>query len=76
MQENYVSALSLEPCDTELPVYVPENSYFVLGDQRITSMDSRSEMIGMISGERIIGKAKLRVWPLDKISSIDRTGGA
>lgn len=76
LQENYVSALSLEPCDTELPVYVPENSYFVLGDQRITSMDSRSEMIGMISGERIIGKAKLRVWPIDKISSIDRTGGA
>ena len=56
-------------------MYVPENSYFVLGDQRITSMDSRSEMIGMISEDRIIGEAKLRVWPLDKISSIEKTEG-
>lgn len=65
--ESYVSALSLEPCDISFPVEVPENSYFVLGDQRTTSMDSRSESIGMVTQDRLIGKAILRAWPIEKI---------
>ncbi len=68
--ETYAASISLEPCDIEFPVNVPENSYFVLGDQRMTSMDSRTESVGMIPQERIIGKALLRIWPLDSIRGI------
>jgi len=64
--EPYASGLSLEPCDVVFPVQVPENSFFVLGDQRSTSLDSRSESIGMITEERLIGKAVMRVWPILK----------
>ena len=64
--EPYASGLSLEPCDVVFPVQVPENSFFVLGDQRSTSLDSRSESIGMITEERLIGKAVMRVWPIFK----------
>lgn len=69
--EPYASALSLEPCDITFPVEVPENSYFVLGDQRTTSMDSRSESIGMVTEDRLIGKALMRVWPIDKIRTLE-----
>lgn len=65
--ENYAQALSLEPCDISFPVKVPEDSYFVLGDQRSTSMDSRSESVGMVTPDRVIGKALLRVWPFESI---------
>ncbi|MBE6854983.1 MAG: signal peptidase I [Ruminococcus sp.] len=65
--EPYASSLSLEPCDITFPVTVPDDSYFVLGDQRTTSMDSRSSSVGMISEEQIIGKALVRVWPIDTI---------
>lgn len=65
--ETYAASISLEPCDIEFPVEVPEESYFVLGDQRMTSMDSRSQSVGMVTTDRIIGKALLRVWPLDSV---------
>lgn len=68
--EPYATALSLEPCDITFPVQVPEDAYFVLGDQRTTSMDSRSESVGMVTQDRLIGKALLRVWPIDTIRSL------
>lgn len=42
---------------------VPEGHYFLLGDNRVNSRDSRS--FGFVSEESIIGKTDVRVWPLD-----------
>ncbi|MFA9565500.1 MAG: signal peptidase I, partial [Acidimicrobiales bacterium] len=49
------------PKGTE-PVIVPEGAFFVLGDNRSSSIDSR--IYGSVAGENIIGRASLRFWPL------------
>lgn len=64
--EPYVSEKSLGECDVEFPYQVPENSYFVMGDHRETSVDSRSSVIGCIAEDQIIGKILCKLWPLSE----------
>ena len=68
LDEPYVTAKGLGDCDLEFPYKVPGTGYFVMGDQRSNSVDSRNSAIGAISQDDIIGKVFLRVWPLPKIS--------
>lgn len=70
LEESYISEKSLGECDIEFPYQVPEEKYFVLGDHRKTSIDSRSSIIGCVSKEQIIGRVVIRVWPLTKISIV------
>jgi len=48
------------------PVTVPENSYFVMGDNRQVSMDSRNSDVGFIPGDKIKGKVIYRLFPISK----------
>jgi signal peptidase I len=68
LPEPYVSEKALGECDVEFPYQVPENSYFMMGDHRETSIDSRSSVIGCIAEDQIIGKILCKVWPLKELT--------
>ena len=70
LEEPYVTEKGLGDCDLEFPYKVPGTSYFVLGDRRSNSVDSRNSIIGAISRDDIIGKVFIRVWPISKFGFV------
>lgn len=70
LQEPYVKNKGGE-CDIEeMPFVVPDGRYFVMGDNRALSLDSRNEQFGCIAEEQIIGPVVLRIWPFEQIGSL------
>ena len=67
LDEPYAEQISLGECDIEFPFQVPPEEYFVLGDMRESSVDSRSTLIGCVEMDQIVGTVFLRVWPLKSI---------
>ncbi len=59
------------PGNVNYPLTVPEGCIFVLGDNRNNSKDSRNSEIGCIPVDRVIGKACLRLFPMDSISVLE-----
>ena len=68
LDEPYITAFSAGERGTEMPCQVEDNQFFVLGDHRQTSIDSRSVDIGLVRRDQIVGKALIRVWPPNTIS--------
>lgn len=54
------------------PVTLGEDEYFVMGDNRNSSMDSRSAAVGNISRSQIIGRAWVRIWPLSGFGKVTK----
>ena len=67
LDEPYVQQTALGECDLEFPFQVPQEQYFVIGDMRESSIDSRNSLIGCIPKDQIVGKVFFRVWPFKKI---------
>jgi len=66
LQENYLDSLPTYPFDRQL---VPEDSYFVLGDNRDESFDSH--VWGFVPRKDIIGQAYKIYWPRSRIGAIE-----
>ena len=47
-----------------------KDEYFVLGDNRNHSSDSRDPSVGVIRREDLLGRAWIRIWPLDQFGAI------
>ena len=69
IEESYVTQKALGECNIELPYQVPTGRYFVMGDNRVNSIDSRNTEIGCVSSDMVIGRIVFRVWPLDNIKT-------
>lgn len=67
LNEPYISKKSIGIYDIEFPYQVPENKFFVMGDHRATSVDSRSSSVGCVEAEQLVGKIVFRVWPIKRI---------
>ena len=67
LDEPYVQQTALGECDLEFPFQVPQEQYFVIGDMRESSIDSRNSLIGCIPKDQIVGKVFFRVWPFKSI---------
>lgn len=67
LDEPYVQKKDFGECDLEFPFQVPAGQYFVVGDMRESSIDSRNTLIGCIPKEQIVGKVFFRVWPFKSI---------
>ena len=71
LKEPYVSEKALGDSDIDFPYQVPESRWFVMGDHRSVSVDSRSSAIGCVAEEQIVGRIVCRVWPLNRIGILE-----
>lgn len=71
IDEPYVSDRALGHCNIELPFEVPDEKYFVMGDHRTVSIDSRNTAVGCIGEEQIVGKVIFRIWPFPAWGKIE-----
>ncbi len=53
------------------PIVLGEDEYFLMGDNRNRSKDSRDPLVGVVNGDDFVGKAVFRIWPFGRIGSIN-----
>ena len=71
LDEPYPAEKAYGEADIEFPYQVPDQRYFVMGDNRSVSIDSRSSIVGCIAGDQIVGKVVFRVWPLSAFGPLN-----
>lgn len=71
LDEPYIRDKAFGDTNIELPYQVPDGKFFVMGDYRSTSVDSRNTAVGCVAQEQLVGKIVFRVWPLDAIGPLN-----
>lgn len=70
VREDYIKAPMDSKGNIDYPYTVPENSYFVMGDNRNASSDSRRKSVGAIEKEDLMGKVIFRLYPFGSMGFI------
>ena len=71
LDEPYISGQIAGKPVSGLPRQIQDNQFFVMGDHRQTSIDSRDPEIGSVRKDQVIGKAFLRIWPVQRFGIIN-----
>ncbi|NBH26757.1 signal peptidase I [Lachnospiraceae bacterium] len=70
LDESFGKETIKDPGRASQPITLEEDEYFVMGDNRNNSSDSRDPVVGNIHRDEFIGKAWMRIWPLGDIGMI------
>ena len=70
LDEHYGNEVMLDPGIAEEPITLGDDEYFVLGDNRNNSQDSRAANVGVIHRKDLLGRAWIRIWPLSEFGVI------
>lgn len=70
LDEHYGNEVMESPGIAEDPITLGEDEYFVLGDNRNHSSDSRDATVGVLHRKDLLGRAWIRIWPLNNFGAI------
>ena len=70
LDEPYLAEKALGQTNIDMPYQVPDKRYFLMGDNREASVDSRNTAVGCVSEEQIVGKVVFCIWPIDRFGPV------